>query len=131
MLARTVCHRLLFVCCPLNISVLFLSLDGTLPKTKPVKGKAFGRFIQVWLENTDYNTAASSPTFQKLSKQGITLSSLLSITQYVASTCFPVHNALIELVHSPSEPNYIASMSGDFWGDADDNVSSGLVKNLR
>jgi hypothetical protein len=71
--------------------------NGSLPIAHQVPGRSFRRFIQIWLENTDYNVAASSPTFQKLAKQGITLSSYLSLTH-------------------PSEPNYISAISGDFWG---------------
>lgn len=62
-------------------TISFLSTDGTLPVSHVVSGKAFNRIIQIWLENTDYSVAASSPTFQKLAKQGITLSSYLSVTQ--------------------------------------------------
>ncbi|KAK9481992.1 hypothetical protein V1527DRAFT_501335 [Lipomyces starkeyi] len=48
--------------------------------TSNVKGAAFNRFIQIWLENTDYTKAAADPNLQALAKQGITL------TNYWAST---------------------------------------------
>lgn len=68
-------------CCVLTSP--FCSLDGSLPISQVVPGKSFARIIQIWLENTDYNVAASSATFQKLAKQGITLSSYLALTQSV------------------------------------------------
>ena len=47
-------------------------------------------------------TAASSPVFQSLSKEGILLESFYAVTH-------------------PSEPNYVAAVGGDFFGAADDN----------
>ncbi|KAK9242594.1 acid phosphatase [Lipomyces tetrasporus] len=70
--------------------------------TSSVKGAAFNRFIQIWLENTDYTKAAADPNLQALAKQGITL------TNYWAST-------------HPSEPNYIAAVGGDYFGLNSDN----------
>jgi hypothetical protein len=58
--------------------------------------------VTIWLENTDFESAAASSTFQKLAKEGILL------TQYNAVT-------------HPSEPNYVAAMVGDFFGMADDD----------
>ncbi|KZS96980.1 hypothetical protein SISNIDRAFT_406855 [Sistotremastrum niveocremeum HHB9708] len=77
--------------------------NGTLSNSPLVPGKAFDRVIQIWLENTDYDDAASSSVFKSLGEQGITL------TQYYAVT-------------HPSEPNYVAVVGGDFWGMADDNL---------
>ena len=59
------------------------------------------------LERTDLlpnavATAASSPVFQSLSKEGILLESFYAVTH-------------------PSEPNYVAAVGGDFFGAADDN----------
>lgn len=39
---------------------------------------------------------------------------------------FLIPNAQTDVVYSPSEPSYIASMSGDFWGLADDDVGAFL-----
>ena len=64
-----------------------INTDGTLPLSQIVPGKSFARIIQIWLENTDYHVAATSPTFQKLAKQGITLSSYLALTQWVHVGC--------------------------------------------
>jgi len=89
--------------CPTCQSPNYVGLNnGTLKNGLPVGGKAFNRFIQIILENTDYDTARNSSVFQSLAKQGILLSSYLALTH-------------------PSEPNYIASISGDFYGCADDN----------
>ncbi|KAI0033321.1 phosphoesterase family-domain-containing protein [Vararia minispora EC-137] len=73
------------------------SSNGTLSNSPVVSGRAFDRFIQIWLENTDFNAAASTGAFMELAKQGITLD------QYYALT-------------HPSEPNYIATVGGDFFG---------------
>lgn len=54
--------------------------NGTLPKTNVVSGKFFDRFIQIWLENTDYQLAASTPEFQALAKQGLVLDSYYALT---------------------------------------------------
>ncbi|KIM65607.1 hypothetical protein SCLCIDRAFT_22508 [Scleroderma citrinum Foug A] len=76
--------------------------NGTLPKSKTVPGCVFDRFIQIWLENTDFATAAASSVYQELSAQGITLTGYYALTH-------------------PSEPNYLASVGGDFWGLASDD----------
>ncbi|KAI0087692.1 phosphoesterase family-domain-containing protein [Irpex rosettiformis] len=76
--------------------------NGTLAKANVVPGKVFDRFIQIWLENTNYEDAASTKTFQSLKEQGIQLSQYHAVTH-------------------PSEPNYAAAAGGDFWALADDN----------
>ncbi|KAJ7241307.1 phosphoesterase family-domain-containing protein [Mycena haematopus] len=77
--------------------------NSTLNDKKVVKGKVFNRIIQVWLENTDFATAASTPIFESLAEQGILFTNYNSVTH-------------------PSEPNYIAAAGGDFFGAADDNM---------
>lgn len=77
--------------------------NGSLPFEFPVPGKVFNRFIQIWLENTNFDVANSSSVFQTLSKQGITLTNYFALTH-------------------PSEPNYVAAVGGDFFGMADDNL---------
>lgn len=86
--------------------------NGTLVNSPVVAGKSFDRYIQIWLENTDYATAASSAVFQALAAQGILLDGYFGVTH-------------------PSEPNYLAAAAGDFFGMHDDafyalpqNVSS-------
>ncbi|KAI0634299.1 phosphoesterase family-domain-containing protein, partial [Trametes polyzona] len=76
--------------------------NGTIANSPLVKGKSFDRFIQIWIENTDFETAASSPVFQALSKEGVLFDQFYAVTH-------------------PSEPNYIAAVGGDFFGAADDN----------
>ncbi|KAH7921245.1 hypothetical protein BV22DRAFT_1198325 [Leucogyrophana mollusca] len=76
--------------------------NGTITNSPLVPGKVFDRFIQIWLENTNYASAASQPTFQQLSTQGITLTSYYGVTH-------------------TSEPNYLAAVGGDFWGLYDDD----------
>ncbi|KAH9854558.1 phosphoesterase family-domain-containing protein [Lenzites betulinus] len=76
--------------------------NGTIANSLLVKGKSFDRFIQIWIENTDYNTAASSAAFQNLSKQGVLFDQFYAVTH-------------------PSEPNYLAAVGGDFFGAGDDD----------
>ncbi|KAJ6477818.1 phosphoesterase family-domain-containing protein [Mycena vitilis] len=66
-------------------------------------GKAFGRIVHVWFENTDFETAASTPVFESLAAQGLVLTNYNSVTH-------------------PSEPNYVAAIGGDFFGMHDDNM---------
>ncbi|KAH9016787.1 phosphoesterase family-domain-containing protein [Lactarius pseudohatsudake] len=77
--------------------------NGSLSKSTVVAGKSFDRFIQIWIENTDFESANSTAAFSDLAKQGIFLD------QYYALT-------------HPSEPNYMAAAGGDFWGCDDDNL---------
>jgi hypothetical protein len=77
--------------------------NGSLPKAEQVSGKAFQRIIHIWLENTDFLSANSTAAFNTLATQGIRLD------QYCALT-------------HPSEPNYVASVGGDFFGMGDDNL---------
>lgn len=65
----------------------------TLSPTSKVHGKAFDRFVTIWLENTDFDKAASDPNLAWLAKKGITLSNYNGVTH-------------------PSEPNYVASIGG-------------------
>ncbi|KAG1889282.1 phosphoesterase family-domain-containing protein [Suillus subluteus] len=71
--------------------------NNTITNTPVVSGKVFDRFIQIWLENTDFASAASQPVFQTLAAQGITLTGYYGVTH-------------------PSEPNYLAAVGGDFFG---------------
>lgn len=71
--------------------------------TSNVCGKAFDRFVTIWLENTDFTAAQADPNLAALAKQGITLGNYFGVTH-------------------PSEPNYVASIGGDNFGM--DNVST-------
>ncbi|KKK27220.1 acid phosphatase PHOa [Aspergillus rambellii] len=67
-----------------------------------VKGLAFDRFYQIWLENIDYEDAAADPNMKWLASQGLTLTNYYALTH-------------------PSQPNYCASAGGDTFGmDNDD-----------
>ena len=92
-----------FLYSPTNTSPFYVGpSNGTLPKSATVPGCVFDRFIQIWLENTDFSTAAANSVYQELSAQGITLTGYYALTH-------------------PSEPNYIASVGGSFWGLASDD----------
>ncbi|KAK6971692.1 phosphoesterase family-domain-containing protein [Favolaschia claudopus] len=89
---------------PLVQTANYTSFSNSTLKDKPkTKGKAFNRFIQVWFENTDFATAASTPVFESLAEQGILLTNYMAVTH-------------------PSEPNYVAAIGGDFFGMHDDNM---------
>ncbi|KAH8989929.1 phosphoesterase family-domain-containing protein [Lactarius hatsudake] len=77
--------------------------NGSLSKSTVVAGKSFDRFIQIWIENTDFESANSTAAFTDIAKQGIFLDQYYAITH-------------------PSEPNYMAAAGGDFWGLGDDNL---------
>ncbi|KAF8331557.1 phosphoesterase family-domain-containing protein [Amanita rubescens] len=66
------------------------------------KGKVFKYFMQIWLENEDYDTIVQLPQFQAVAEQGILLTNYNAITH-------------------PSEPNYIAAVAGSNLGIIDDN----------
>lgn len=67
-----------------------------------VPGKAFDKYYQVWLENTDYAKAFGQADLKELTQHGILLTNYWSLTH-------------------PSQPNYIAAVSGDYYGDASDS----------
>ncbi|KAK3371532.1 phosphoesterase family-domain-containing protein [Lasiosphaeria ovina] len=69
-----------------------------------VPGRAFDRFITIWLENQDYAKAAVDANIADLKRRGILL------TRYYAHT-------------HPSQPNYLAAVAGDYFGlNHDENV---------
>ncbi|TVY47873.1 Phosphate-repressible acid phosphatase [Lachnellula occidentalis] len=65
----------------------------TLSPTSSVKGKTFDRFVNIFLENTDFDMASADPNLHWIASQGITLTNYKAITH-------------------PSQPNYIASVGG-------------------
>ncbi|KAK8254111.1 phosphoesterase-like protein [Phyllosticta capitalensis] len=73
--------------------------------TSWVPGKAFDRIAIIWLENTDYDKAIGDPNLAWLAAQGITLDSYHAVTH-------------------PSQPNYLASISGDYQGMNHDELSN-------
>ncbi|KAI0020438.1 putative acid phosphatase Pho610 [Xylariomycetidae sp. FL0641] len=62
-----------------------------------VPGKAFDRFISIWLENQDFPKVEADPAFADLKRFGILQ------TRYYAQT-------------HPSQPNYLAAVGGDYFG---------------
>lgn len=62
-----------------------------------VQGKAFNRFITIWLENQDFSKVDANNDIAELSKQGVLLSEYFGLTH-------------------PSQPNYLASVGGDYFG---------------
>ncbi|GES59940.1 acid phosphatase [Aspergillus terreus] len=69
-----------------------------------VKGLSFDRFVNIWLENTDFNAAASDPHLSKLAEKGLLLTNYYAVTH-------------------PSEPNYCSSAGGDNFGMDNDNFN--------
>ncbi|KAF9991217.1 hypothetical protein BGZ75_002845 [Mortierella antarctica] len=66
------------------------------------KGKAFDHIFIIFLENTNYALAASDANLQAFAPQGVTLTNYHAITH-------------------PSEPNYVATIGGDYFGMEDDD----------
>lgn len=96
--------KVLTVALALSTAIVSVAAHSTVP------GKAFNRFVTIWLENTDYSKAAGDENLQFLAKKGITLSNYFSVTH-------------------PSQPNYIASVSGDYYGINHDDETH-LPKNI-
>ncbi|CAG8957811.1 hypothetical protein HYFRA_00000150, partial [Hymenoscyphus fraxineus] len=87
-------------------SALVAALGATVAiaaSTPYVPGKAFDRFFTIWLENQDYDRVIKNSYIKGLVKEGILLSN------YIAHT-------------HPSQPNYIASIAGDYFGLNHDDV---------
>ena len=67
-----------------------------------VPGRAFDRFITIWLENQDSSKVEQNVDIKNLTDSGILLTSYYGLTH-------------------PSQPNYIASVGGDYFGLNDDD----------
>ncbi|TVY81005.1 putative acid phosphatase [Lachnellula suecica] len=76
--------------------LLFIS-GATAATAAYVPGKAFDRFITIWLENQDFAAVEKNSRVASLSKEGILLTEYHGLTH-------------------PSQPNYIASVGGDYFG---------------
>jgi hypothetical protein len=72
--------------------------NGSLPKTDIVTGKVFDRFIQIWMENTDFSVANSTSQFAAIAKQGILLEQSYSLTH--------VRSCLINGIHSSTSNDH-------------------------
>jgi acid phosphatase len=75
----------------------FILVGAAVATAAYVPGRAFDRFITIWLENQDFTKVDQNADMATLAKQGI------SLTQFYALT-------------HPSQPNYIASVGGDYFG---------------
>ncbi|KAB5585007.1 phosphoesterase family-domain-containing protein [Coniochaeta sp. 2T2.1] len=73
----------------------------TLSPTSNVAGQSFDRFVQIWLENTDYSLAVGDTNLASLASKGILLSNYFAITH-------------------PSQPNYVAAVGANTFGVTDD-----------
>ncbi|KAH9474489.1 Acid phosphatase [Psilocybe cubensis] len=79
--------------------------DHQPPKhNKIVPGIVFDRFISIWLENTDSTDAQADPNFAALTQQSLRLTNYFAVTH-------------------PSEPNYVASVGGEYFGMQNDNLN--------
>ncbi|CAG89960.1 DEHA2F27346p [Debaryomyces hansenii CBS767] len=75
-----------------------IETDATIrDNSSSIAGKLFDRFVVIWLENTNEKTASADADLRWLAERGITLTNYWALTH-------------------PSEPNYIASVSGDTFG---------------
>ncbi|RDA94164.1 hypothetical protein CP533_6612 [Ophiocordyceps camponoti-saundersi (nom. inval.)] len=72
--------------------------------TSHVPGKAFDRLAIIWFENQNYEKAVGDPNFNFFAKQGIGLSNYFAVSH-------------------PSQPNYMASIAGDYFGMNNDDFS--------
>lgn len=89
-----------------GLLLVYLSLFLTCISASPaiVPGRGFDRFISIWLENQDFDQVLADADFADLKRYGILQ------TRYYAHT-------------HPSQPNYLASVGGDYFGlNHDDDV---------
>ncbi|KAF9478835.1 acid phosphatase [Pholiota conissans] len=70
-----------------------------------VSGVVFDRYVSIWLENTDFTTAAADPAFAALTKKGLQLTNYFAVTH-------------------PSEPNYVSVVGGEYFGMNNDNLNN-------
>lgn len=92
-----------------NPSASQIAIDAQTAKTahttSNVGGKAFNRFVVIWLENTNFDKAAENSDMEWLASQGIVLDNYWALTH-------------------PSEPNYMAAVGGDYFALDDDRFIS-------
>ncbi|TLS26928.1 hypothetical protein PpBr36_04178 [Pyricularia pennisetigena] len=74
----------------------------TLSPTSNVEGKAFNRILQIYLETTAYENTINNTDCQALINQGILLTNMYGVA-------------------APSQPNYVAPASGDYYGTNSDS----------
>ncbi|KAK3900461.1 phosphoesterase family-domain-containing protein [Staphylotrichum tortipilum] len=76
----------------------------TLSPTSNVAGNKFERFVQIFLENTDYSKAIANTDLAYLATQGISLTNYYAITH-------------------PSQPNYVAAVGANTFGVTGDGFT--------
>ncbi|RCI07913.1 hypothetical protein L249_5888 [Ophiocordyceps polyrhachis-furcata BCC 54312] len=76
----------------------------TTSPTSKVAGKAFDRIAIIWFENQNYEKAVGDANFNFFANKGISLSNYYAVTH-------------------PSQPNYMASIAGDYFGMDNDKFS--------
>ncbi|KAF9353409.1 hypothetical protein BGX26_008826 [Mortierella sp. AD094] len=81
-------------------SVVSLALVAA-AAAQATKGKAFDHIFIVFLENTNFQIAATDPILSSLTAQGVLLDNYSAVSH-------------------PSEPNYVAVAGGDYFGINDD-----------
>ncbi|KAF9436683.1 hypothetical protein BGZ76_003284 [Entomortierella beljakovae] len=86
-------------------SIASLALLAISASAQAVKGKAFDHIFIVFLENTNYALAASDPALQVYLPDAVLLPNYHAVTH-------------------PSQPNYIATIGGDYYGLNDDEIHS-------
>lgn len=78
----------------------------TLHPTSNIEGQYFDRFVQIFLENQDYDIADGDPNIEYLASLGLKLDNYWSVTH-------------------PSQPNYVAALGADtngVWLDTDSYI---------
>ncbi|CEJ83144.1 hypothetical protein VHEMI03167 [[Torrubiella] hemipterigena] len=78
------------------LSIVASATAATVP-TSNVKGAAFDRLAIIYFENENYAKSAGDTNFAWLAKKGIKLTNYFGVTH-------------------PSQPNYVASVGGDYFG---------------
>jgi acid phosphatase len=87
-----------------------------------VPGKVFDRFVIVWLENTDFDAAkADRPLLFSLSRPHAHATPPTASLSALATQGIELDNYFA--VAHPSEPNYIASVGGEYFGMNNDAIT--------
>ncbi|KAF8946208.1 hypothetical protein BGZ47_001030 [Haplosporangium gracile] len=84
-------------------SIVSLAVVASAAAAAAVKGKAFDHIFIIFLENTDYDKAATDSNLMSYFPDAVHLDNYYGVTH-------------------PSEPNYVAASGGDYFGMADDDI---------